>query len=288
MAVSDLTNTKWLLNNRIFLAGYTEYNILFTSNNYDFYQLILDDDDEGENNLYYRSHTLIGPTYMVRASSSDGTMNENYKTIEITGGTDATNATLITWLSNNATQVITNVDIVLGSNTLTGVDTIKVVDANNTSAYVDFVYGNTPSTTTSIKIGDSTLTGVNTISVLGTDSNQKTFGYKPNGFSISYSLSGDMGGGTTPYFEYNNLKYGLNPSDNKYYNAGVEVAASTLVNPIIGTLICPMGTVINYTYPDSYYELSSTGDVVVTISSSPKGGTITVNGEGSFVLKGAD
>lgn len=36
---------------------------------------------------------------------SDNWTNEAYRTIEITGGTDATNANLISWLQANATQI---------------------------------------------------------------------------------------------------------------------------------------------------------------------------------------
>lgn len=74
---------------------------------------------------------------------------------------------------------VASVDIVLDNNTLLGVDTIKIKDAADETEYKDFIYGNTPSSTTSIKIGDVTLNGVDTISVTGTDSTQKTFGYKP-------------------------------------------------------------------------------------------------------------
>lgn len=112
-------------------------------------------------------------------------------TITITGGTDVTNANLISWLTSNATQQATSASIVLGNNTLTGVDTIKLTNANDTTSTVDFVYGTTPSGTINVKLGNTTLTGVNQVNVLGTDTTYKSFGYvaQASGFTVTFAKS---------------------------------------------------------------------------------------------------
>lgn len=69
------------------------------------------------------------------------------------------------------------VDIKLGSNTLNGVETIKVTDATDNTNIIDFTYGVTPSGSVNIKLGNNTLNSVNTLSVLGADTTYKTFGY---------------------------------------------------------------------------------------------------------------
>jgi hypothetical protein len=56
--------------------------------------------------LSYGSMGVFRLISMPPVGTSATWTNENYKTIKITGGTDATNTTLISWLYANATLVI--------------------------------------------------------------------------------------------------------------------------------------------------------------------------------------
>lgn len=91
--VTDLTNTTWVLNSNISFAYWVNrWYINFTSNNTNYTEFYMGDDEEmwiyySNNQVYYR-----------------GWVNDVYKTISITGGTDVTNANLISFLQNNATQ----------------------------------------------------------------------------------------------------------------------------------------------------------------------------------------
>lgn len=99
MSVTDLTGTTWILNNSIMTRSSGYYNINFTNNNASYTNInwtYLDDDDFFA--LYY------GSTNVYVYSGGPIWNSENYKTIQITGGTDATNSNLISWLQNNATQ----------------------------------------------------------------------------------------------------------------------------------------------------------------------------------------
>lgn len=87
-------------------------------------------------------------------------------------------------------------NIRLGSNTLNGVETIKLTDASDTTSEIDFTYGTTPSGSVSVKLGENTLTGVNEISVMGTDNVAKSFGYAPSGYNVTIDngASGEQAG----------------------------------------------------------------------------------------------
>jgi len=118
--ITDLTGTIWILND-IINDSSSNFNITFTSNSRTFYILNFEswDDDvvyfqNGTNSLKY----LWSLSYYVQSAGSwdtpavyDGDddtwkiSTNKYKTIEITGGTDVTNTTLISWLETNATQV---------------------------------------------------------------------------------------------------------------------------------------------------------------------------------------
>lgn len=95
---ADLTGTTWL-----FSSSYTDMDgpwddttwaVNFTSNGANYTALYID-----TWNIYYNSITAFGP-----ASGPPEWTNNNYRTISITGGTDATSATLYAFLSANATQ----------------------------------------------------------------------------------------------------------------------------------------------------------------------------------------
>lgn len=90
--ITDLTNTTWLLSSLPATHSDASYSINFTTDNQNCTSFRFD------NEMGFSIAYSIGIVYY------GGWLNENYRTIEITGGTDATNSNLIAYLQNNATQ----------------------------------------------------------------------------------------------------------------------------------------------------------------------------------------
>ena len=103
MAITDLTGTTWLINSSITEPSSTILaEINFTSNSETFAQIrIYDGREPGNEQLIGYSDINSYPTFVYEY----GWTNEEYRTIAITGGTDATNSTLIAWLESNAENV---------------------------------------------------------------------------------------------------------------------------------------------------------------------------------------
>lgn len=104
MSVTDLTGTSWEFNS---LLDFTSFDNIYNvySLNYICDNLISDGLD-----IYFDMDfgwTLDCNNIGVIYTSFDGWEDNNYKIINITGGTDATNQSLITWLQSNATQIQT-------------------------------------------------------------------------------------------------------------------------------------------------------------------------------------
>lgn len=107
--LTDLTGTSWYFNEILDctnLISELVYDITFvsnnTSNNSLEYILFTNSCDE----LAFQSSGIIYvyPTPFP-GIISEGWANEAYRTISITGGTDATNTDLIAWIQANATQI---------------------------------------------------------------------------------------------------------------------------------------------------------------------------------------
>jgi uncharacterized repeat protein (TIGR02543 family) len=112
MAITNLTGTKWLLNetfnkmpnNNNFYSGWgsgCSFSINFISNSNNYTSLGFQDDDYPDWGIEYNSTFVWSGTWV----------NQNYRTIEFNGEvTDGspsmTNSILITWLQANATQII--------------------------------------------------------------------------------------------------------------------------------------------------------------------------------------
>ena len=116
MPISDLTGTKWILNQNLSYSGVTRMSgcrINFTSNSMSFggiTNLIELSNYETDRPLYAKLQYSNNGTYTdVYTTYSDDNnnswANQAYRIISITGGTDVTNANLIAWLQANATQV---------------------------------------------------------------------------------------------------------------------------------------------------------------------------------------
>lgn len=113
------------------------------------------------------------------------------------------------------------------------------------------------------------------------------------GFTVEYTLKGDMGGATMPMFIYNGKKYGMYSSvfggDNKFYKDDELITLSD-GNIMTGTFHIPSVPVtITWGYPDYLTYANKTGDIVITNGTrSQLDGTITINGNGSFEIRGED
>lgn len=109
MAITDLTNTTWLFNDSPSVSGGIEdngFNINFTSNSTNYNRIRLGQDGpEGMAILYFIIDSNIQADYAYEQNDG-GWADNNYKTINITGGTDATNSSLIAILTTNATQIL--------------------------------------------------------------------------------------------------------------------------------------------------------------------------------------
>ena len=109
--VVDLTDTEWVFNDTIDInSGFTAstsysetpifpYSLIFTDSNDEQHTALGCASSNGTrwNIFAYQGDIYIRQAYM------GGWMEEAYRTIEITGGTDATNSNLISWLVQNAT-----------------------------------------------------------------------------------------------------------------------------------------------------------------------------------------
>lgn len=99
-AITDLTNTTWVINDNPNTSTAFDYSINFESDGYPDYVGIRVS-SSSHNLLYVLPDTDFDTAY----NNSTGQWNgSSYKTIIITGGTDVTNQDLIAWLQENAVQ----------------------------------------------------------------------------------------------------------------------------------------------------------------------------------------
>lgn len=140
MAITDLTNTKWLLNESLTTGDGNSYYINFTVDTLDYdnndkidftcfecaYKVYLKlsnklydfnyyTDEEGENPSLNNQYIYIEDGLALNQYCYDKNSEEGIKarTITIIDGTDVTNTSLISWLQNNATQIIdSNIKVV--------------------------------------------------------------------------------------------------------------------------------------------------------------------------------
>ena len=110
MAVTDLTGTKWVFNDSYPYGSIQSIarSVNFNSNNNSFVELGVEKNnaDEATYIQYYTDNDVILVYDSTGYAISNHWLDQAYRTIEITGGTDATNADLIAWLEANATQII--------------------------------------------------------------------------------------------------------------------------------------------------------------------------------------
>ena len=101
MAITDLTNTKWIGNDTLSISEMKIFKINFINNiDYTHFQIYpFDDDIFLYDTVQYMNSDENTTLEAYRRSWED----TSYKTIIITGGEDATNSELISWLEANGT-----------------------------------------------------------------------------------------------------------------------------------------------------------------------------------------
>lgn len=103
MAITDLTGTKWVINQSPNVSTPFYYTISFTSDGYWYGGLQV---STLASVTWVRYWWPAGEDWDSAYSPEDGGWrSQAYRLISITGGTDATNIDLIAWLETNATQV---------------------------------------------------------------------------------------------------------------------------------------------------------------------------------------
>lgn len=107
--INDLTGTKWVLNSNASFNSNISYGINFTSNSQQYISLECTGTLTRGKILYNKDENTYD-----EVADNDGDIggftvtswaNQAYRIIEITGGTDATDVDLISWLMSNATQI---------------------------------------------------------------------------------------------------------------------------------------------------------------------------------------
>lgn len=115
MVITDLTNTTWVFNDEPNIGSNLffgkSYQLSFISNNITFTYLLYDNITTEEYLTYSDGTRINAYGYNFDNGYSVGWTDEAYKTISITGGADATNATLISWLQENATLQVTDIEV---------------------------------------------------------------------------------------------------------------------------------------------------------------------------------
>lgn len=189
-------------------------------------------------------------------------------------------------ITDNGTKDVTNyknVNVnVPTASAVEEVATASAMDALLVEANVGKYYKFTGTTDSNYTNGDLYLVEVGAVS---------------SGYTVSYILSGGMGGALIPMFVYNGKKYGYNSTkypngDNKFYKDDEIVSPEAYDGSyaIIGELNIPsVPTTITWGYNDSLQYANKTGDITITNGTSGKlDGAIIVNGNGSFEIKGTD
>lgn len=131
--ITDLTGTTWEITSTECTAGYGQFYINYSRDSYSFSSM-------------YIGYAFLPPDGFIPAANS--ILNIEVQTIsvgdilEITGGSDSTDLSLISWLESHATQIVE----------LSAVSISKIIDSNNNTGYFTsqsyFTSSSTASSTT--------------------------------------------------------------------------------------------------------------------------------------------
>lgn len=108
MAITDLTGTKWEFESTLTDNVSLDVSINYTSNDTSFDRLFI---------VFVPAANMARIIYAAGQTQTDaynnGWLSEAFKTIEITGGTGVTNASLIAFIEAHATQVVDPTDVMI-------------------------------------------------------------------------------------------------------------------------------------------------------------------------------
>ncbi len=116
MPITDLTGTTWVFNDSLNISDDITWNVNYTTNSEDYTDLRISLQSSPMGNEPCMG-TAAFPVSFYNMGAWQG---EAYKTITITGGTDATNSALISWLEANATQQAVSTKVSVDLTTLPG------------------------------------------------------------------------------------------------------------------------------------------------------------------------
>ena len=141
MAITDLTNTKWYFNEHPTLMSYKTYYINFYSK------------ERGNcNDICIMSYEIDYSGSIVYESNEWS--SEWDRTIEITGGTDVKNTSLISWLTSNATQIVEETPPTKIKSPCVVIQTkVKQVVIDNTNMTIDVYTNGVPKELISFTVG---------------------------------------------------------------------------------------------------------------------------------------
>lgn len=113
MAVTDLTNTSWVINDSYSIpstvSSSKEFYINFTIEGdlsfvgIDFWKSVTVGSTTYTDNIIYDNGSGTNPYVAINGGAT--WQDNSYKTVHISGGTDATNSSLISWFEANATKI---------------------------------------------------------------------------------------------------------------------------------------------------------------------------------------
>lgn len=102
MAVSDLTNTTWVFDDENIYSGSSfNYSINFITKGNSYTSIRYAWSQYSTDELFYNTTNVCD----IEPAERSYWENQGYRAITITGGTDVTNATLISWLEGHAIQI---------------------------------------------------------------------------------------------------------------------------------------------------------------------------------------
>lgn len=130
--ITDLTGTKWVLNSELYfdLDGiqdnmsmmiYAYDATAWADGGRDDFEIVAEGINAGHLNFTSNNENFVGlisgsyvplaggnytQVYSCCIEPDENWVSQSYRTIEITGGADATNPDLIAWIQSNATQII--------------------------------------------------------------------------------------------------------------------------------------------------------------------------------------
>lgn len=114
--ITDLTNTSWVINDSYYIpsipSSYTskEYYINFTTGGdlsfvgIEFQKSVTVSGTTYTDNILYDNGSGTSPYVAINGGAT--WQDNSYKTVHISGGTDATNSSLISWFEANAAQIV--------------------------------------------------------------------------------------------------------------------------------------------------------------------------------------